>query len=88
MLLQDSPLTLHCGLRQDVPDDELLAGLFSEASRDSGPCSPPSWAISGRVDVPGRSRGSSKRSLSVHLSTQLLSEGKTKELLFLMGMKY
>lgn len=72
-------------LRQDVPDDELLAGVFSEASRDSGPCSPPPWALSGRVDVPGFPPGSSKRALGVHLSTQLMSEGKTKELLFLTG---
>ncbi|KAM9351979.1 protection of telomeres protein 1 [Symphorus nematophorus] len=74
-----------CTSMQDVPDDELLAGLFSEASRDSGPCSPPPWAISGRINVPGHSPGSLKRTLSVHLSTQLMSEGKTKELLFLMG---
>ncbi|GLD56868.1 protection of telomeres protein 1 [Lates japonicus] len=43
--------------------------------------SPPPWSVSGRVDVPG----DSKRALNVHLSTQLLSEGRTKELIFLMG---
>ncbi|XP_070763794.1 protection of telomeres protein 1 [Enoplosus armatus] len=74
-----------CRSMQDVPDDELLAGLFSEASRDSGPYSPPPWALSGRVDVPGDSPGSPNRALSVHLSTQLMSEGKTRELIFLMG---
>ncbi|XP_044049518.1 protection of telomeres protein 1 isoform X2 [Siniperca chuatsi] len=74
-----------CTSMQDVPDDELVAGLFSEASRDSRSYSPPSWALSGRVDVPGDSPGSPKRALSVHLSTQLMSEGKTKELIFLMG---
>ncbi|XP_035521430.1 protection of telomeres protein 1 [Morone saxatilis] len=74
-----------CTSIQDVPDDELVAGLFSEGSKDSGPCSPPPWAFSGRVDVPGDSPGSWKRALSVHLSTQLMSEGKPKELIFLMG---
>lgn len=64
-----------------------MAGLFSEASRDSGPCSPPPWALSGQVDVPGDSPGPSGRALGVHLSTQLMSEGKTKELIFLMGNK-
>uniref|UniRef100_A0A671VFJ7 Protection of telomeres protein 1 n=1 Tax=Sparus aurata TaxID=8175 RepID=A0A671VFJ7_SPAAU len=74
-----------CTSMQDVPDDELVAGLFSEASGDSGPCTPPAWALSGRVNIPGGSSGSSKRALGVHLSTQLMSEGKTKELIFLMG---
>lgn len=69
----------------DVPDDELVAGLFSEASGDSGPYSPPPWALSGRVDVPGESPRSPNRTLSVHLSTQLMSEGKTKDLIFVMG---
>ncbi|XP_042266718.1 protection of telomeres protein 1 isoform X1 [Thunnus maccoyii] len=74
-----------CSSMQDVPDDELVAGIFSEASGDSGPCSPPPWALSGRVEVPGDSPASPTRALSVHLSTQLLYEGKTKELVFLMG---
>nr|XP_033489962.1 protection of telomeres protein 1 [Epinephelus lanceolatus]XP_033489963.1 protection of telomeres protein 1 [Epinephelus lanceolatus] len=74
-----------CTSMQDVPDDELVASLFSEASRDSGPCSPPPWALSGRVTVPGDFPGSPKRALSVHLSTQLISEDKTKDLIYLMG---
>uniref|UniRef100_A0AAQ6IEX2 Protection of telomeres protein 1 n=1 Tax=Anabas testudineus TaxID=64144 RepID=A0AAQ6IEX2_ANATE len=74
-----------CTSMQDVPDDELVAGLFSEASKDSGPCSPPPWVLSGRVDVPGDSLGSLKRALHIHLSSQLISEGKTKELIYLMG---
>ncbi|XP_039989780.1 protection of telomeres protein 1 [Xiphias gladius] len=74
-----------CTSMLDIPDDELLAGLFSEASRESRPCSPPPWSLSGQVDIPGGSPGSPHRTLSVHLSTQLMSEGKTKELLFLMG---
>lgn len=52
---------------------------------DSGPCGLPPWALSGQVDVPGDSPGSSTRALGVHLSTQLMSEGKTKELIFLAG---
>ncbi|XP_071314595.1 protection of telomeres protein 1 isoform X2 [Trachinotus anak] len=88
------PLRLHQALKLycskctsvlDIPDDELVAGLFSEASRDSGPCSPPPWSLSGQVDVLRDSPGSVNRALTVHLSSQLLSEGKTKELLFLMG---
>ncbi|XP_045897757.1 protection of telomeres protein 1-like, partial [Micropterus dolomieu] len=81
-------LKLYCSKcisMHDVPDDELVAGLFSEASGDSGPYSPPPWALSGRVDVPGESPRSPNRTLSVHLSTQLMSEGKTKDLIFVMG---
>ncbi|XP_067349182.1 protection of telomeres protein 1 isoform X2 [Channa argus] len=88
------PLRLHqalklycsqCTSMQEVPDDELVAGVFSEASRDSGACIPPPWALSGDVDVPRESPGSPKRSLCIHLSSQLMSEGKSKELIFLMG---
>ncbi|GAA6227664.1 protection of telomeres protein 1 [Lates japonicus] len=70
-----------CTTMLEVPDDDLVSGLFSEASRVYEPYSPPPWSVSGRVDVPG----DSKRALNVHLSTQLLSEGRTKELIFLMG---
>lgn len=69
-------------LRQDVPDDELLAGIFSEASRTSAPCSPPPWALSGQAAVP---LASSRRTLSIHLSTHLVCQCKPKELLFVMG---
>uniref|UniRef100_A0A3Q3NBV2 Protection of telomeres protein 1 n=2 Tax=Mastacembelus armatus TaxID=205130 RepID=A0A3Q3NBV2_9TELE len=88
------PLRLHqalklycskCETMQDVPDDELVAELFSEASRYSGPCTPPQWALSGQVSVPRDSLGTPDRTLHVHLSTQLMSEGKSKELIFLMG---
>ncbi|KAM7415355.1 hypothetical protein PAMA_019942 [Pampus argenteus] len=74
-----------CSSMQDVPDEELVAGIFSETSGDSGPCSTPLWALSGQVEVPGDSLASPTRAVSVHLSTQLMYEGKTKELLFLMG---
>ncbi|XP_033982667.1 protection of telomeres protein 1 isoform X2 [Trematomus bernacchii] len=70
-----------CSTLQEVPDDEMLAGLFSEASRDSGPFSPPDWAVSGQVDVPGNPPGSKTRTLGVHLSTEFMY----KQLLFLMG---
>ncbi|KAJ4921597.1 hypothetical protein JOQ06_022399, partial [Pogonophryne albipinna] len=70
-----------CSTLQEVPDDEMLAGLFSEASRDSGPFSPPAWAVSGQVNVPGNPPGSKTRTLGVHLSTEFMS----KQLLFLMG---
>lgn len=78
-------LLLHCDHRQDVPDDELVADLFCEALKDSGPCSPPPWVLSGRVDVPGDAAGPSYRALGIHLSGQLMSEGRTKELLLLTG---
>ncbi|XP_028287747.1 protection of telomeres protein 1 [Parambassis ranga] len=74
-----------CTSIQDVPDDELLASVFSEASKDSDPCSPPPWVLSGPVSLPTDSPRFQNRALSVHLSTHLLSEGKSKELLFLMG---
>ncbi|KAK5866841.1 hypothetical protein PBY51_011384 [Eleginops maclovinus] len=70
-----------CTSLQDVPDDELVAGIFSEASRDSGPYSAPAWAISGQVDIPGNALGSPTRTMGVHLSTEFMS----KELLFLTG---
>ncbi|XP_065812924.1 protection of telomeres protein 1 isoform X2 [Labrus bergylta] len=85
------PLRLHqalklycskCTTMREVPDDEVVDGVFSEASRDSGPCSPPTWALSGQVDAP---RDTPNRALGVHLSTQLVSEGRSKELVFLRG---
>ncbi|KAM6926549.1 protection of telomeres protein 1 isoform 1-T2 [Lycodopsis pacificus] len=74
-----------CTTMQDVPDDELVAGLFSEASQDSEPCIFPPWALSGRVDGSGNSPTFPKRSPSVHLSTKLMFVNKPRELLFLMG---
>lgn len=71
-------------LRWDVPDEEQLAEAFSAASRKSG-CSGPPWSCSGQVDLPGGSPGSPGRALSIHMSTQLMCEGKTKELLLLAG---
>lgn len=72
-----------CDFRQEIPDDELVASLFSEASKDSGrPCSPPPWVISGSIDVPGDPL---RRALHVYLPSQLTYEGKNKELMFLMG---
>ncbi|XP_068595795.1 protection of telomeres protein 1 [Brachionichthys hirsutus] len=81
-------LKLHCGKclsMQDVPDDEQVAAVFSEASRDSGRCSPPPWMVSGQVGIPAASQGSWKREPSVHLSRTLLCESKAKALLFIMG---
>uniref|UniRef100_A0A3Q3L761 Protection of telomeres protein 1 n=1 Tax=Labrus bergylta TaxID=56723 RepID=A0A3Q3L761_9LABR len=58
------PLRLHqalklycskCTTMREVPDDEVVDGVFSEASRDSGPCSPPTWALSGQTPINGRS---------------------------------
>ncbi|GLD61747.1 protection of telomeres protein 1 [Lates japonicus] len=44
-----------CTTMLEVPDDDLVSGLFSEASRVYEPYSPPPWSVSGRVDVPGDS---------------------------------
>ncbi|KAG7219646.1 hypothetical protein INR49_018922 [Caranx melampygus] len=74
-----------CTSMRDVPDEELVAGLFRDAFRSSGPCSPPSWLLSGEVDICGDGPGSVKRTLTVLLSSELLPGGKDKELLFLMG---
>lgn len=63
----------------------MVAGIFSEASRDTEPCSPPPWALSGQVDLPRHSPESPNRSLRVHMTSQFLSRGKSKELIFLMG---
>ncbi|KAL6106229.1 pot1 [Pungitius sinensis] len=81
-------LKLHCSKcssMQDVPDDELVASLFSEASKDPGPCAAPPWALSGQVLVPGDSAASPGRSLSVLLSTDFLCEDTKRELIFLSG---
>ncbi|KAF7666910.1 hypothetical protein LDENG_00088390 [Lucifuga dentata] len=74
-----------CSSMWDIPDDELVACVFSEAFRDSPPCRPPAWALSGQVDVSSDSHGTSSRTLNLYLSTQLMSENKTKQLLFLQG---
>ncbi|XP_072242571.1 protection of telomeres protein 1 isoform X1 [Leuresthes tenuis] len=75
----------RCTIIQDVPDEELVAGIFSEAYKDSEACSAPAWALSGSIDLPRDSPGCPQRAVSTHLSTQLMTEGKTKELIFLMG---
>uniref|UniRef100_G3P1T0 Protection of telomeres protein 1 n=1 Tax=Gasterosteus aculeatus aculeatus TaxID=481459 RepID=G3P1T0_GASAC len=76
-----------CSSMQDVPDDELVASLFSEASKDPEPCCPPPWALSGQVLVPGESVASPGRSLSVLLSTDFLCEDTKRELIFLAGKR-
>ncbi|XP_061629104.1 protection of telomeres protein 1 isoform X4 [Phyllopteryx taeniolatus] len=76
-----------CTSMQDVPDDEHVANVFAEASADpSGPPGPAPWSLSGQVRLPGDlTAGPPSRTLDVHLSPQLTSEGKTKELIFLGG---
>ncbi|XP_061578168.1 protection of telomeres protein 1 [Cololabis saira] len=71
-----------CTSIQEIPDDELVADVFSEASKRSESCTPPWWALRGNVNLPG---DSPDRTLSIYLPTHLVTEGKTKELLFLMG---
>ncbi|XP_056907866.1 protection of telomeres protein 1 isoform X2 [Takifugu flavidus] len=71
-----------CSSMQDVPDEELVENLFSQASRSPVPCDPPPWALSGMARLPP---GPLKRTLSIHMSKQLVSEGKTTQLIFIMG---
>lgn len=74
-----------CTSIQDIPDEERVAAIFSEASRCSEACRPPPWALSGHVDLPGGSSGSQQLSPSVHLSTKLMAEGRGDQLIFLRG---
>uniref|UniRef100_A0A8C8DIT8 Protection of telomeres protein 1 n=1 Tax=Oryzias sinensis TaxID=183150 RepID=A0A8C8DIT8_9TELE len=55
-----------CSSIQEIPDDEWVASIFSEACKNSE-----DWAP--------------QRTLRVHLSTQLKTEGKANELLFITG---
>lgn len=70
---------------QDVPDDEAVAGIFSEASWHSESCRPPPWLQSGYVYRPGGSLASLDRALGVYLCTQLVAEETAKDLIFLQG---
>lgn len=68
--------------RQDVPDDERLRDIFSQASRKAGRCAPLPWALSGTARLPPTSL---KRTLGVHVSKRLIYGGKGRQLLFIMG---
>ncbi|XP_051807518.1 protection of telomeres protein 1 isoform X2 [Acanthochromis polyacanthus] len=72
-----------CTSMQEIPDDELVAGIFSEASSDYEPCNAPPWALLSAflTDAPG----SPDRVLTLLQPKQLMSEVKTKEFIFLMG---
>ncbi|KAM6937649.1 protection of telomeres protein 1 [Xenentodon cancila] len=74
-----------CTSIQEIPDDELVEGVFSEAFKRSESCTPPCWALCGHVNLPADSPGSPKNTLSIYLPTQLVTEGRTKELIFLLG---
>ncbi|KAM9377163.1 protection of telomeres protein 1 isoform 2-T2 [Pholidichthys leucotaenia] len=70
-----------CSSIEDVPDDEDVSGIFCAGSLDSEPISPPPWTLCGLVDASGDPR----RTVSVLLSSELVSEGKTRELIFISG---
>ncbi|XP_037538980.1 protection of telomeres protein 1 [Nematolebias whitei] len=74
-----------CSSIQDVPDDEVVAGIFSEASRHSESCSSPPWLQSGYVYRPGGSLASLDRALGVYLCTQLVADETANDLIFLHG---
>ena len=74
-------------LRQNIPDDDTVAGLFSEAMKDCGPCEE-EWAQSS-VDsaellpvkyIPG---SYSVVPMAVYMPRQIFNEAKA--LVFLMG---
>uniref|UniRef100_H3CYH8 Protection of telomeres protein 1 n=1 Tax=Tetraodon nigroviridis TaxID=99883 RepID=H3CYH8_TETNG len=71
-----------CCSMQDVPDDDLLEDIFSQASRKAATYEPPPWALSGTATLP---LGPSVRTLDVHVSKELLDGVKTKQLIFIMG---
>ncbi|XP_023143659.2 protection of telomeres protein 1 isoform X1 [Amphiprion ocellaris] len=72
-----------CTSMQEIPDEELVAGIFSEASSDYEPCNAPPWALLSAflTDSPV----SPDRALTLLLPRQLMSDVKTKGLIFLMG---
>lgn len=72
-------------LSQDIPDDDLVAGIFSEASRRSEACRPPSWLLSGQVNLPKESSLSLSRVLGVYMCTDSIMEKNTNDLMFLEG---
>nr|XP_057944038.1 protection of telomeres protein 1 isoform X2 [Doryrhamphus excisus] len=81
-----------CTSMQDVPDEERLDNIFSEAGADadSDPMqswnNPPPWIRSDDVHVHAElTRNPPVRTLNVSTSAQLLSEGKVKELIFITG---
>ncbi|XP_056271821.1 protection of telomeres protein 1 [Pseudoliparis swirei] len=60
-----------CMAMRDVPNDELVARLFSEASAAApGPGGPPAWALSGRVPVPTERPASPPRAVGVAVPTE------------------
>ncbi|XP_077373907.1 protection of telomeres protein 1 isoform X2 [Festucalex cinctus] len=68
-----------CDCMQDVPDDERVASVLADASAEpSGPAGSPPWSLSGQVRL-------AAHTIEVHLSAQLTSEGRSKELIFLSG---
>lgn len=68
-----------CTTMLEIPDEDHVAGVFSKASQEGGPCTAPDWALHGQVDLPA------DRALSLYLTSQLLFEGKNKQLIFLRG---
>ncbi|XP_056138096.1 protection of telomeres protein 1 isoform X2 [Lampris incognitus] len=80
-------LKLHCpkcNFIRDIPDGETVADLFSEASLKSG-ATPVPWAISGTVHLPAESHNSCSRTLTFYQSRQLITEGRPRDLVYLMG---
>ncbi|XP_013880270.1 protection of telomeres protein 1 isoform X2 [Austrofundulus limnaeus] len=69
-----------CSSLQDIPDDELVAGIFSEASQRSRACRPPDL-LSGQVNLHEESSVSQSRVLGIHLCPNLI----VKDLMFLEG---
>lgn len=74
-----------CSSMQDIPDDETVDSVFSEACRDLSSCRLPLEFNSGQVILPRKSPQCPQRVLDVHLSSHLLTEDRGEELVFIRG---
>ncbi|XP_010862726.4 protection of telomeres protein 1 isoform X2 [Esox lucius] len=83
-LYQSLKLYCHkCKSIRDVPDDGTVGGMFLEAQKDDGPCDG-YWKLELHLPREPPSELPS-RTLTLHMSSQLVGSGKAKELIFLKG---
>ncbi|XP_037836715.1 protection of telomeres protein 1 isoform X2 [Kryptolebias marmoratus] len=73
-----------CSSIQDIPDDESVAGIFSEASQHFETCWSPKWLESRQANLP-RSQGFPSQALDVLPCVQLLFQKENKDFIFLNG---
>uniref|UniRef100_A0A1A8VK00 Protection of telomeres protein 1 n=1 Tax=Nothobranchius furzeri TaxID=105023 RepID=A0A1A8VK00_NOTFU len=75
----------NCSSMQEIPNEEVLSGIFSAAFQDSTPCRHPPWILSGHVSLPEDVAQSPKKSMDVLASSRLLKKENPKEFIFLQG---